>query len=90
LVEAEYLVVHVSGGLGRRTRYLLDWDGRGMDGEKFFRGLTPATRLQSSGSSGSLPGQFRATSAGTKPAKRGRGKAVATESTEIRTISEKR
>jgi energy-coupling factor transporter ATP-binding protein EcfA2 len=90
LVEAEYLVVHVTGGLGRRTRYLLDWDGRGMDGEKFFRGLTPATRLQSSGSSGSLPGQFRATSAGTKPAKRGRSKAVATESTEKTAISEER
>jgi DNA primase len=90
LVEAEYLVVHVTSGLGRRTRYILDWDGRGMDGERFFRGLTPSTHLNSSGSSGSLPGQFRATSAGTKPAKRVRGKAVATVSTEKTAISEER
>jgi hypothetical protein len=90
LVEAEYLVVQVSGGLGRRTRYLLDWDGRGMDGERFFRGLTPATRLNSSGSSGALPDHFRATSAGSRPAKRRRGKAVATKSTGEAALSEER
>ncbi|MBI2931801.1 MAG: hypothetical protein HYY16_09130 [Planctomycetes bacterium] len=44
LVETEYLVVHTTGP-GRRTRYRMDWDGQGMDGERFYKGLTDVATL---------------------------------------------
>ena len=39
LLEAEYLVAYVAPP-GKRTRYALDWDGAGQDGERFYRGLS--------------------------------------------------
>jgi energy-coupling factor transporter ATP-binding protein EcfA2 len=48
LVEAEYLLAHSLGG-GRRARYALDWDGRGMDGERFVKGLVDVAELEASG-----------------------------------------
>jgi len=40
-VQTEYLIQRVKGN---HVTYLLDWDGRGMDGEKFISGLVdPAT-----------------------------------------------
>jgi len=44
LVDAEYLVAHVSPP-GKRTRYALDWDGKGLDGERLYRGLVDAAAL---------------------------------------------
>ncbi|MCI0656273.1 MAG: DNA primase, partial [Acidobacteria bacterium] len=58
LVEAEYLVPHVTGP-GRRTRYALDWDGQGLDGERFYRGLVDTTTLAGPQPPGSLPGHDR-------------------------------
>jgi hypothetical protein len=44
LIRAEYVVAHVAPP-GKRTRYALDWDGRGFDGERFYRGLTDVAAL---------------------------------------------
>jgi hypothetical protein len=61
LVQAEYLVLHVSGP-GRRTRYTLDWDGQGLDGERFARGLLdPAVLAATLPPPGSLPAHDRTT-----------------------------
>jgi energy-coupling factor transporter ATP-binding protein EcfA2 len=69
LVEAEYLIAARLPGFGQRTRYTLDWDGRGLDGEKFFQGLLDTTQLSSSGTSGSRPAGVRSSSAraGSRP-----------------------
>lgn len=67
LLEAEYLVAHVTGP-GRRTRYALDWDGKGQDGERFHRGLVDPTTLHRSGSA---PGQVRPSSGSRKMRPRG-------------------
>jgi hypothetical protein len=45
LVQAEYVLPVTGGGQGRRTEYRLDWDGKGMDGEKFYRGLVDTGTL---------------------------------------------
>jgi hypothetical protein len=59
LVQAEYLVPHVSGP-GRRTRYALDWDGQGQDGERFAGGLLdPAVLAATLQPPGSLPAHDR-------------------------------
>lgn len=79
LVEAEYLIKRMEQGSGRRVRYMLDWDGQGMDGERFYRGLTDTTRLDASGSSGERPCQFRLTSTGDKKTQGDRRKRVAKE-----------
>jgi len=71
LVEAEYLVRRAASGQGgRRVRYVLDWDGRGLDGEKFFK-ATAATSGSSgtSGTSGSRPAHFRSASGRAKPSR---------------------
>ncbi len=54
LLEAEYLLAIAGGTQGRRTLYRLDWDGQGLDGERFYSGLVDVERL-----SGLLPGAFR-------------------------------
>jgi hypothetical protein len=54
LLEAEYLLAIAGGSQGRRTLYRLDWDGRGLDGERFYSGLVDVEKL-----SGYLPGAFR-------------------------------
>ncbi|MBI3097138.1 MAG: hypothetical protein HYY93_02665 [Planctomycetes bacterium] len=43
LVNAEYVILQAGGGSGRRTHYRLDWDGTGLDGERFYRGLVAPT-----------------------------------------------
>ncbi len=42
LVECEYLLARTLEG---RMTYRLDWDGRGLDGQKFFKGLTDPSGL---------------------------------------------
>jgi hypothetical protein len=54
LHEAEYLLAVAGGSQGRRTLYRLDWDGSGLDGERFYGGLVDVQKL-----SGCLPGPFR-------------------------------
>jgi hypothetical protein len=70
LVDSEYLVVHVTGP-GRRTRYVLDWEGQGQEGERFYKGLVDTTTLEALHTSGSLPGHFRNTSGSRKPRRKG-------------------
>ena len=70
LVHAEYLVVHVTGP-GRRTRYALDWDGQGQDGERFYQGLLDTTTLEKLHTSGSVPAHVRSTSVSRKPSRKG-------------------
>lgn len=67
LVQAEYLIVQHESGHGRRIRYVLDWDGRGLEGERFFQGLTDIRALEQPDTSGSLPGHVRVTSGKQKP-----------------------
>jgi hypothetical protein len=67
LVETEYLVRRsLATSAGRRVRYVLDWDGRGLDGEKFFKGAPlregAAAGQATSGSSGPRPPHVRSTS----------------------------
>ena len=58
LVETEYLVRRsLATSAGRRVRYVLDWDGRGLDGEKFFKGA--GRRGATSGTSGPRPPHVR-------------------------------
>jgi hypothetical protein len=80
LLEAEYLVVHVSGP-GRRTRYALDWDGGCLDGERFYRGLVDPSTLDGVHTSGSLPGHDRSTSGMRKRGRPGPETAITPEST---------
>lgn len=42
------------GSQGRRTVYRLDWDGQGMNGERFFNHLVDVEQL-----AGHLPGACR-------------------------------
>jgi hypothetical protein len=54
LLETEYLLAITGGSQGRRTLYRLDWDGRGLDGERFYSGLVDVGKLP-----GGLPGPSR-------------------------------
>jgi len=90
LVAAEYLVVHVAGP-GRRTRYALDWDGQGLDGERFYRGLADTTTLEKIHTSGSVPGHVRNTSGNRKRGRKGQKDAERAKSgADIRTSGEGR
>jgi hypothetical protein len=71
LLETEYLVAQVTGP-GRRTRYTLEWDGQGLDGERFYRGLVDTTTLGMLDTSGAVPGHFRSSSGSRKTARKGR------------------
>lgn len=69
LVEAEYVLALMGGGQGRRASYRLDWDGRGMDGERFYSGLADVGEL-----AGRLPGACREGADKRKGARGGRKK----------------
>lgn len=45
LVETEYVIAMTEGGQGRRTKYRLDWDGQGQNGERFYGGLIDVGQL---------------------------------------------
>jgi DNA-binding MarR family transcriptional regulator len=67
LVETEYVLAIAGGGQGRRVAYRLDWDGRGLDGERFYGGLADVGTL-----AGSLPGTCRVAADKRKVARKGR------------------
>lgn len=67
LVDTEYVLAFAGGGQGRRVTYRLDWDGRGLDGERFYSGLVDVREL-----AGRLPGACREASDGRKGAERRR------------------
>jgi len=79
LVQAEYVVVHMAGP-GRRTRYALDWNGEGLDGERFYKGLVDTTTLEALHTSGSLPAHVRDTSGARKPRRKRLPDAITQES----------
>ena len=64
LVQAEYVLALSGQAQGRRSHYRLDWDGRGLDGERFYQGLADTREL-----AGSLPGRCREESGTSKRAK---------------------
>ncbi len=57
LVETEHVLALSQPGQGRRTVYRLDWDGQGMNGERFYSGLMTVEQL-----AGCMPGGCRAVS----------------------------
>jgi hypothetical protein len=71
LVEAEYVLPLIGGGQGRRVVYRLDWDGQGMDGERFYSGLADVAQI-----AGWLPGACRQDGGTPRTPRQGRKKAV--------------
>jgi hypothetical protein len=65
LVEAEYLTIRMKG---RTAFYLLDWDGKGLDGGKFLSGLVDP--------SGLCPVHVRPMSGNEEPRPKGRERAA--------------
>lgn len=71
LVQAEYVLSLAGGGQGARVTYRLDWDGKGMDGERFYSGLVDPAKL-----AGCLPGPCRPDADKRKTPPKGRKKAA--------------
>jgi hypothetical protein len=57
LIASEYVLPLAPRGQGRRETYRLDWDGKGMDGERLYSGLIDVAAL-----AGDLPGTCRGAS----------------------------
>jgi hypothetical protein len=45
LAQAEYVLAVAGEGQGKRALYRLDWDGKGLDGERFYSGLVDVVQL---------------------------------------------
>lgn len=71
LVEAEYVLPLVGGGQGKRVVYRLDWDGRGVDEERFYSGLVDVAQL-----AGCLPAACQQDGGISKTVRQGRRKAT--------------
>jgi energy-coupling factor transporter ATP-binding protein EcfA2 len=85
LLESEFVLVSAGGGRGRRTEYRLDWDGRGMDGERFYQGLSDVSALAAR-----LPGGCRQASGNSEGPSRHSKRAPKAHSAESCRITEER
>jgi energy-coupling factor transporter ATP-binding protein EcfA2 len=67
LLHAEYVLSLAGGGQGKRVTYRLDWDGQGLDGERFYSGLMDPAQL-----AGCLPEACRTPGGKRETAQKGR------------------